>query len=134
MKHTKRIASVLLVLVMALALMVPALAANTNSHTITIDYEKPGHTYTAYQIFKGDIANGKLTNIEWGSGVDGAAVLTALNALASYKDCKDAKDVADVLAGPFGYALRLFQRDKISLYDQCDRRRLLSGEGYGYDC
>ena len=99
MKHAKRIASVLLALVMAMALMVPALAANTNSHTITIDYEKPGHTYTAYQIFKGDIANGKLTNIEWGSGVDGAAVLTALNTLASYKDCKDAKDVADVLAG-----------------------------------
>lgn len=99
MKHAKRIASVLLVLVMALALMVPALAANTNSHTITIDYEKPGHTYTAYQIFEGDIANGKLTNIEWGSGVDGAAVLMALNALAPYKDCKDAKDVADVLAG-----------------------------------
>ncbi len=87
MKQMKKLVSVLLALVMVFTLGISAFAANTNSHTITITNEKSGHTYTAYQVFKGDIetkpgtTNEKvLTNIDWGSGVDGAAVLTALQA------------------------------------------------------
>lgn len=50
MKHTKRFASLLLVLVMALSLMaVPAMAAGTG--TITINNAVPGETYKIYQIF-----------------------------------------------------------------------------------
>lgn len=83
--------------------VIPASAANTNKHTITITNEKSGHTYTAYQVFAGDISDGKLTNITWGSGVDGAATLTALKALEIspnlYTDCKTAEDVSDVLDG-----------------------------------
>lgn len=79
--------------------VIPASAANTNKHTITITNEKSGHTYTAYQVFAGDISDGKLTNIVWGSGVDGDAILTALKALDSspYASCKTAEDVSDVL-------------------------------------
>ena len=81
--------------------VIPASAANTNKHTITITNEKSGHTYTAYQVLAGDISAGKLTNITWGSGVDGAATLTALKALESspYTSCTSAEDVSDVLDG-----------------------------------
>lgn len=52
MRFTKRLASLLLVAVMALALTIPALAAN--------------HTYEIYQIFTGDVSNGTLSNVKWG--------------------------------------------------------------------
>lgn len=100
MKQMKKLASLLLALIMAFAMTATAFAVNTNAHTITITNEKSGHTYTAYQVFAGDISDGKLTNIEWGSGVDSAAVLTALKAPENspYASCEDAEDVADVLA------------------------------------
>lgn len=98
MKQMKKLASLLLALIMAFAMTATAFAANTNAHKITITNQKSGHTYTAYQVFAGDISSGKLTNIEWGSGVDGAAVLTDLVKQDAYKDCEDAEDVADVLA------------------------------------
>lgn len=101
MKKMKKFASLFLVLIMSIFMSATAFAANSNAHTITITNEKSGHTYTAYQVFAGDISNDKLTNIEWGSGVDGAAVLTALKALDSspYASCDSAEAVAAVLAG-----------------------------------
>ena len=101
MKHAKKLASLLMALVMVLGMSVgttvTAFAANSNAHTITITNDKSGHTYTAYQVFAGDISAGKLTNVEWGSGVNGADVLADLVKLEPYKDCKSAEDVADVL-------------------------------------
>lgn len=99
MKKMRKLASILLALVMAFAMALPVSAANETSHTITITNEKSGHTYEAYQVFKGDISDGKLTNIEWGACVDGEAVLNDLVELEAYKDCKTAEAVADVLAG-----------------------------------
>ena len=105
MKHAKKLASLLMALVMVLGMSVgttvTAFAANSNAHTITITNDKSGHTYTAYQVFAGDISNGKLTNIVWGSGVEGEALLAALKALESspYASCNSAEAVADVLAG-----------------------------------
>ena len=101
MKNMKKLVSVLLTLVMALALTIPAFATNTTAHTITITNEKSGHTYTAYQVFAGDITGGKLTNIVWGAGVDGDALLTELKTPESspYADCNSAEDVAAVLGG-----------------------------------
>lgn len=103
MKHAKKLASLLLALVMVLSLATTAFAANTNAHTITITNEMPGHTYSAYQVFAGDIQdlNGEkvLTNIVWGSGVNGEALLAELKTLSAYTNCESAVDVADVLAG-----------------------------------
>lgn len=101
MKKMKKLVSLLLATVMIFAMTITAFAANNNPHTITITNEKSGHTYTAYQVLAGDISDGKLTNIQWGSGVDGVAVLSALKALDSspYATCNSAEDVADVLAG-----------------------------------
>ena len=45
MKHMKKLVTLLLALIMALALVVPASAATVENKT--------GHAYEAYQIFKG---------------------------------------------------------------------------------
>lgn len=49
MKHLKRLASILLAMVMVLAMSVPAMAADTGK--ITVDNALPGKTYTIYKIF-----------------------------------------------------------------------------------
>lgn len=99
MKHGRKLFSLLLALVMVMGLATTALAANETSHTIEIANEKTGHTYEAYQVFKGDYNGGFLTNVEWGSGVNGENLLTALKAknASLFGACKDAADVADVL-------------------------------------
>lgn len=43
--------------------------ADTASYTITVEGATAGHTYEAYQIFKGDLFDSTLSNITWGSGV-----------------------------------------------------------------
>ena len=83
-----------------MSMSVAAMAAGEN-HTITINNSVSGHSYAAYQIFKGDLADdGTLSNIEWGSGVNGADLLAALQAADSntYGNCKNAADAANVLA------------------------------------
>ena len=110
MKRIKRIASLLLALVMVIAMALPVMAADNNEHKITVSQntaDKTEHTYEAYQIFKGDLAekDGKkvLSNIEWGAGVNGDALLTALKADEELKDafasCTTAAQVAEVLGG-----------------------------------
>ncbi|MBE6112119.1 MAG: isopeptide-forming domain-containing fimbrial protein [Peptococcaceae bacterium] len=100
MKNSRKLMSILLIAAMLFTLAAPAMAADT-AHTITITNETAGHTYTAYQVFSGDIETleGKkvLTNIAWGTGVDDEALLTALKTRDAYKDCETAEDVADVI-------------------------------------
>ncbi len=72
--------------------------------TITINNNTAGHTYKAYQIFKGGLSQDGtiLSDIQWGNGVNSKALLTALQADMSEKfgaDCTTAADVAKVLAG-----------------------------------
>lgn len=96
MRKMKKLLSVLVAATMTLAMAAPSFAAPDTpvetpegGFTITINNENSGHTYEAYQIFKGDLAedeNGKkiLSNIGWGSGVnertdDAATVAESLN-------------------------------------------------------
>lgn len=51
MKNMRRLASVLLAIVMVLAMTVTALAA---TYIVTINNDTDGYSYTAYQIFKGN--------------------------------------------------------------------------------
>lgn len=113
MKNVRRFLSLILVSVMVFAMSMTAFAADEKG-TITIEND---HTYTdengnktpvpqkyeAYQIFKGDVDGGKLTNIEWGTGVDSTALLAALKADATvgpmFTDSKTAADVAKALSG-----------------------------------
>lgn len=103
MKATKRIFSVFLTCVlaftMAFAMGLTASAADT---TYTITITKPegdiDRTYEAYQIFKGNLSDNTLSDIEWGTGIDGAAFLDVLDDNEPYTTCKDAKAVAEKLA------------------------------------
>ena len=107
MKKLKQLAAMLLSLTMVMLFAVPALAAGT--YSITIQNDKEGHTYEAYQIFAGDVSSDAaqvgneegpvLSNIEWGSGVDDEALLTALKEADAekYGACTTAADVAEAL-------------------------------------
>ena len=105
MKMTKRILAMALCLIMVMSLSVTAFAAGSNTITIANDYGSD-YGYSAYQIFKGDATeSGVLSNIEWGTGVNGDALLAALTGKNEqgdfnyplFKDCKSAADVAAVL-------------------------------------
>lgn len=67
MKYMKKLMTLLAVLTLALAMAVPAFAATSTTYTITIN--NGTGTYEAYQIFKGDLYNDTLSNIEWGDNV-----------------------------------------------------------------
>lgn len=107
MRKAKKLAAVLLSLTMAMLLTIPAFAAE--NYSITIQNDKTGHTYEAYQIFTGDVSSDAqqggnvegpiLSNIVWGRGVNGAGLLTALKEAdaAKYGQCEDAADVAEAL-------------------------------------
>ena len=107
MKTVTRALALVLALTLLLAMSATVFAAD-DTYTITIsgDNVVAGHIYEAYQIFKGDLAEKDsktiLSNIEWGSSVNGDALLTALKADATlgndFKDCTTAAQVADVLA------------------------------------
>lgn len=106
MKKIKSLAAILLSLTMLL-MAVPAFAAG--AYSITIQNDKEGHTYEAYQIFAGDVASDEaqggnvegpiLSNITWGNGVNGTALLAALQAADAdkYGECETAADVAEAL-------------------------------------
>lgn len=68
MKYMKKLMTLLAVLTLALAMAVPAFA-ETTTPTYTITINNGTGTYAAYQIFKGDLYNNTLSNIEWGDNV-----------------------------------------------------------------
>ena len=90
MKHTKKLASLLLALVMVFALATTAFAAGNT--TISAP-EESTRTYDVYQIFTGDLHEGVLSNIKWGkngTGTVGKAVdQTTLDALAAVNSKSD---------------------------------------------
>ena len=81
MKHMKKVFALMLAVIMTLAMSVTAFAAD-NAHTITIKNtdEQAKHTYEAYQVFDGDLNadESQLSNIKWGSGVNGAGIINDL--------------------------------------------------------
>lgn len=103
----KKLISIALALVMILSLATVAFAANADLN---------GHTYIAYQIFKGNYSQGEgeksqLSNIEWGDGVDDVKLLEALVNDETFQKnntfnlSNTASDVAEVIgdADKFGY-------------------------------
>ena len=101
MKHLKKLASFLLVLVMVLSVTTTAFAAGVTNNTT--------HSYNAYQIFSGTQADNSvpLGDVAWGSGINGAAFLAELktdtrlveDGKKIFADCTTAADVAAVLGG-----------------------------------
>lgn len=111
MRKMKKLTAILLSMVMTVLMAATAFAAENYSITITTDQE--GHTYDAYQIFKGDVADDNvdnaadagpvLSNIQWGDDIDDTAGLiqalidsdiTAFDALTADST---AADVAEAL-------------------------------------
>ena len=103
MKQTKKLASLLLALVMVFSLVVNAAAVD-----VTIKNGATGHTYEAYQVFTGRLEEGKLSDIEWGSGVTPETLIAKLKAHDTLKNNgkisalnvqqSTAADVADAIA------------------------------------
>ena len=91
MKHIKKLASLLLVLVMVFALATTAFAEET-TYSITINNSAKDHTYEAYQIFTGDLSGTTLSNIVWGSGVSEAGQTTLGDAAAKAETLKTEAD------------------------------------------
>ena len=101
MKHIKKLASLLLALVMVLSLAVTAFADESTTYSITINNSTAGHTYEAYQIFTGDLSGTTLSNIVWGSGVSEAGQTALGDAAAKAETLKteaDAKAFAKAVA------------------------------------
>lgn len=90
MNRLKKYASLLLALVMALALAVPAMAGENepgegetlpDKVTVTVDPGMDGHSFSAFQIFKaeGQLEDaGALGNVAWGDGINAAKFVAAL--------------------------------------------------------
>ena len=100
MKHIKKLASLLLVLVMVFVLATTAFAEET-AYSITINNSAKDHTYEAYQIFTGDLSGTTLSNIVWGSGVSEAGQTALGDAAAKAETLKteaDAKAFAKAVA------------------------------------
>ena len=99
MKHTKKLASLLLALVMVFALATTAFAAEDT--TISAP-EGSTRTYEVYQIFTGDLHEGVLSNIKWGkngtgTGTGGTAVdQTTLDALAAVNGKSDTEKLTEI--------------------------------------
>ncbi len=104
MKRFKRVFSLMLALVMALAMNITVLANEPEkTYTITINNAASGHTYEAYQIFTGDLDSSEkiLSNVEWGSSIPEASQASLIAALkadktigGSFTSCNTAADVA----------------------------------------
>lgn len=73
MKNIRRVLSLVMALAMVMTLAIGAFAAETEEGKGIIRVEKTDdlsqHNYVAYQIFKGNISGGVLTDIEWGNAI-----------------------------------------------------------------
>ena len=132
MKHIKKLASLLLALVMVFALATTAFADETTTYSITINNSAEGHTYEAYQIFTGDLVEKDgtkiLSNIVWGSGISEAGQTALGDAAAKAETLKNeadakafAKEVAPYLTTAAG-----------SVNTVTDGKYVISGLAAGY--
>lgn len=114
MKNTfKRLSAALFSAALAASLGMSAIPASyAEDYTVTINKaddsnDKATHTYEAYQVFAGDLHgtgdDAVLSNVVWGSGVNGSALLDALKASSefgtpsAFASCDSAQKVAEVI-------------------------------------
>lgn len=136
MKHTRKLLSLLLALVMVFALATTAFAEGT-TYSITINNSAKGHTYEAYQIFTGDLSGTTLSNIVWGSGITEGGQ-TALQDKYDTAETKSAAGVAEALTNDNAVQ---FAKDAAgyltttkaeSTYNETSKNYTISGLAAGY--
>lgn len=115
-----------------------ATAAEAEGYTLTINNTETGHTYEAYQVFKGRLDNGTLSDIEWGENVDGAALSAAkydnktAKAIAKgLKSTKDAEAFANNVAGANG-AKNYLKATTHSVTGETSQSKAITGLSAGY--
>ena len=84
MKKFRKLMALVIAMVMVLSMSISVFAAPENKK-LTVPNET-GHTYEVFQIFTGDLADGKLSNVTWGAngkstGLVAQSVLDALDAI-----------------------------------------------------
>lgn len=110
MKKIKKLISLALSFVMVFAMSMTAFAeepSQTKKYSITINEAADGHTYEAYQIFKGDLyekdGQKTLSNITWGGGVnttkEGFNTAVAVTKSDETIDGSDPVKLAEALVG-----------------------------------
>lgn len=86
-KSIKCLSAVLMTSVLAVSAGAVAAPTFAGAYDITMS-STTGHTYTAYQVFTGDLYESggtkTLSNIHWGNGVDSDALITALTSDTTY--------------------------------------------------
>ena len=155
MKIGKKILTAILMMAVMVGMGLAAFAGETSdTYSITITNVKASHAYTAYQIFKGDVSEGSIGNIEWGSGLTSrgkdtiysyygltdadqtaakvAASIASFNTGSSAATEDDAKavDFANII--PKTYIYNYLQNGKRSTYDADDKTATISGLDPGY--
>ena len=100
MKHAKKLASLLMALVMVLGMSVGTTVTAFAADTTILAPEGSTRTYDVYQIFTGDLHQGVLSNVKWGkngTGTEGASVdQTTLDALVAVNGESDTKKLAEI--------------------------------------
>ena len=90
MKKMKKLVALIIATAMVLSMMsIAAFAADGDGYKVTItkDATDEGtHTYEAYQIFAGDLADNKLSNITWGTGIDQSKLGDLADAINALRD------------------------------------------------
>lgn len=115
----KKIKSILATLALLLSTLVST-KVFADTYTLTLNGTTIGHTYEVYQIFKGDLSDSTLSNIQWGTGVSQAGQ-TALGS---------AREKAETLNGAADDSeqAKKFAQD-ISQYLQNPSKRVTSTAG-----
>ena len=74
-------------------------AGAADTYTITIgdsgNVTTANHKFEAYQIFAGDISGGKLSNVQWGTGINSSGLVALLKADEDLNDIPEVADLAD---------------------------------------
>lgn len=82
MSKIKKLLTICITVVMCATLFGVHTFADETTYTITINNDKNGHEYVAYQIFKGDVhtegSTTYLSNIKWGDNIKGVELLEDL--------------------------------------------------------
>lgn len=98
-KAMKKLMAVLLAVAMVCAMAAPVWADDSTTtasttNTLTIHGSTTGRAYEAYQVFKGKLNNGVLSDIQWGDGVNGEAIRTDSNLPASLQGANTPAELA----------------------------------------